>query len=54
MIYYYFFGKLCKSHSVVHQDLEQHPELPRTVFNFKVMFFQRNVQIKLLADMSTK
>ncbi len=43
--YNYYFGKLCKWHFVVQQDLEQHPESPRTVFNFNLL---------LLADISTK
>ncbi len=30
--HFFFFGKLCKWHSVVQQDLEEHPESPRTVF----------------------
>ncbi len=30
-----FFCKLCKWHSVLQQDLEQHHESPQTVFNFK-------------------
>ncbi len=38
-VFFFFFAKLCKWNSVVQQDLEQHPETPRTVLNFKLMLF---------------
>ncbi len=34
--------------------MEQRPELLWTVFNFKLMLFSKNVQIKLLEEISTK